>query len=36
MNTRDKNKRTILGNMNLDSKYKIITIKPNEKTISFM
>lgn len=36
MNTRDTNKRTILGNMNLDNIYKINTINPKENTISFI
>ena len=36
MNTRDKNKRIILGNINLDNTYKINTINPKENIISFI
>ena len=36
INTRDINKRTILGNIYLDKIYNIKTINPNENTISFM
>jgi len=36
INIRDKNKRTILGNMYLDSMYKTNTIIAKANTISFI
>ena len=36
INIRDKNKRTILGNMYLDNTYKINTIIAKANTTSFM